>query len=71
VSDGPAPTVCVANVTPAGRRRRLALGVALLGAGLAAAAILIACGAPRPLRLALFAPYWIAALGLFQARAHT
>jgi hypothetical protein len=71
VSDGPAPAVCVANVTPAGRRRRLALGVALLGVALAAAAVLVALGAPRPLRLALFVPYWIGALGLFQAQTHT
>ena len=71
MSGAPAPAVCVANLTPAGRRRRLALGVVLLGVALAAAAVLVALGAPRPLRLALFVPYWIAALGLFQARAHT
>jgi uncharacterized membrane protein (UPF0136 family) len=71
VNGGPAPTVCVANVTPAGRRRRLALGVVLLGVALAAAAVLVALGAPRPLRLALFVPCWLGALGLFQAWAHT
>ena len=71
MSDGPAPAVCVANVTPAGRRRRLALGVAMLGVALAAAAVLVALSAPRSLRLALFVPYWLAALGFFQARAHT
>jgi hypothetical protein len=37
----------------------------------AAAVLLIAFGVPRPLRLALFALFWIGALGVFQARAHT
>jgi hypothetical protein len=70
MSDEPAK-VCIANIGAAGRRQRLTLGVVLLAAGVAAAVLLIAFGVPRPLRLALFALFWIGALGVFQARAHT
>jgi hypothetical protein len=70
MSDTTAP-VCIANIGTAGRRRRLVPGVVLLAIGVASAALLIALGVPRPLRLALFAPFWIGALGVFQARAHT
>ncbi len=71
MSDGTTAPVCIANLTAAGRRQRLVLGVALVAASLAAAVCLLVLDVPRALRLGLFAPLWIGALGLFQARAHT
>ena len=59
------------NIGPRGRRRRRRLGWVML----AAAGVLLAGPwwgqAPRPARLILFAPLWLAALGFLQARAAT
>ena len=49
---------------------RLGFGIVALIAALAIAAHL-APGAPTAWRLALFAAYWLAALGVLQAFAHT
>lgn len=70
MSSGPAP-VCLANIGAAGRRRRRSLGLVFLALGAVAAVALALAGMPRALRLALFPCFWIGALGVFQARAHT
>jgi hypothetical protein len=46
-------------------------GVAFLAAGGGVAALLIASGQPRAWRLVAFAPFWLGALGVFQAREKT
>ena len=61
----------VANIGPAGRKRRVLLGVGFLAAGVALLALLWWAGHDRGLRLAVFPLFWIGALGLFQARGHT
>lgn len=60
-------SVCVANVTSAGRRRRLVLGAASLGA----AALALGLGLPRPWSLALAAPLAYGSLCVAQALAGT
>ena len=60
-----------ANIGPQERRKRLAFGVVLLGASLAAAAMLIHADVARGWRMLLVVPLWAAALGFFQARERT
>ena len=59
------------NIGPRERRKRRAMGVAALAAGAGLAFALVALGAPRWWRAAVFLPMWIAALGLLQARERT
>ncbi|HET7342409.1 MAG TPA: hypothetical protein VFL90_13190 [Methylomirabilota bacterium] len=59
------------NIGLTGRRRRLLLGSVVLAIGVVAAAGLAAAGAPRGLRLVLFLPFAMGAVGLLQARDHT
>ena len=57
------------NLGPRARRNRSVLGGILLAAGLGVGLILT--GAPWPWRLGLYLPFWMGALGLFQAREKT
>jgi hypothetical protein len=59
------------NIGPVGRRARVIGGAALLVAGVAGAVLLVLGGFARGARVALFAPFFGAALGLLQARDHT
>jgi hypothetical protein len=59
------------NIGRIGRRWRVIGGAALLLAGVAVAALLVLFGADRGARLAVFAPFFGAAMGLLQARDHT
>ncbi len=61
----------VANIGPRGRRRRALLGVAALAAGVAILALLLMLGVDRGWRALLVVPFWVGALGVLQARAHT
>jgi hypothetical protein len=61
----------VGNIGPAGRRRRLALGLIMGTVGLGAVAALIVAGAAPGWVLAAFVPFWVGALGLIQARERT
>src|SRR5262245_44270720 len=64
-------TVCIANISPNERRKRLVFGVIALVIGLAILAVLIATGAARWWRLALLPLFWVAAIGFFQWRDQT
>lgn len=59
------------NIGPSGRRRRMIGGLVLLVLGVGGAAALVLGGVSRGVRLALFAPFFGAAMGLLQARDHT
>lgn len=59
------------NIGIGEQRKRRLMGVAALSVGVGVAFILIVYGAPRPLRLVIFFPLWIAGLGLLQAREKT
>ena len=61
----------MANIGPRGRRRRLNSGVAWLTIGAGAAAALALTGLPRWLRLGLFGPFALGAVGVFQAYEQT
>lgn len=60
-----------ANIGPRERRKRRVLGFVSLAAGVGFAFALVSMGAPRPLRLVVFFPLWIAGLGLLQSREKT
>jgi hypothetical protein len=59
------------NIGPRERRKRMAMGIAMLALGAALAAVLTARGAAPWWRASLFVPFWLGALGLLQARAGT
>jgi uncharacterized membrane protein len=65
------PSNRVANIGAGGRRKRLMLGIVALGVGAVIAALLVAIGAPRIWRLPLILVFYVAALGIFQARDKT
>lgn len=60
-----------ANIGERERRKRRVMGFVALTVGVAAAFALVAFGAPRALRLVVFAPFWIAGLGFLQSREKT
>ena len=65
------PTVCIANIGPQERQRRLAFGIVALVFGLALAAALILTGVHSLWRIVLFLPFASAGIGYFQARDKT
>ncbi len=62
---------CIQNIGPREWRRRLVMGAGTLAAGVALALALMVTGVDRWWRVGLFVPFWVGALGVFQARAHT
>ena len=63
--------ICVPNISPRERRKRLAGGVIQFLISLIVLAVLIAIGADRGWRLILFPMFWAAAAGFFQWRDKT
>ena len=63
--------VCIPNISTRERRKRLASGVIIFAISLLILAALIAAGASRWWRLALFLPFAGAATGFFQWRDKT
>ncbi len=63
--------LCVENIGPMERRKRLRFGVNMLGASLLVASLLLLFGTPQWTRLILFIPLAVSAIGFDQARART
>ncbi|MGE3341831.1 MAG: hypothetical protein AB7L71_00230 [Vicinamibacterales bacterium] len=61
----------LSNIGPRERRKRLLLGAVSLCSGAAVVFAVIMLDWPRPARLIVFCPLWMAALGLTQAREST
>jgi len=66
-----APSSRIANIGAGGRRKRLVFGIVALAVGAVIATLLVAVDAPRIWRLPLFLVFYVAALGIFQARDKT
>jgi hypothetical protein len=64
-------TACVANIGPRGRQQRRRVGIKWLTIGAGAGGALVLLGAPRWLRLGVFAPFALGAFGIFQAYEQT
>jgi hypothetical protein len=65
------PTACTANIGPKGRRQRLTVGLVGMAVSAVATVVLLVSAAPAWLAVLLIVPWWMAALGIFQARAQT
>jgi hypothetical protein len=70
-SDAIQPDRLEINIGPREQFKRRLMGRVALIAGVALTVVLIGYGAPRLLRLVIFFPLWMAALGFFQARDKT
>jgi len=64
-------SACLANIGPNERRRRKIMGAVAAAIVVALALLVITLDAPRPWRLLIVLPAWIAALDFFQVRANT
>ncbi len=71
MSRPPAGEVCFINIGARGIAQRRTVGLVALGLGALVALALVIAGSPRVFRLIAFAPFWLGALGVFQARAKT
>jgi hypothetical protein len=65
------PSTRIANIGTGGRRQRFVFGIVALGVGGLIAALLFYIRAPLIWRLPLFLVFYVAALGIFQARDKT
>lgn len=63
--------VCIPNISPRERRKRLNAGLIQLAFNLVVLAVLLVRGANRWWRLPLFLGFWGAAIGFFQWRDKT
>ena len=68
VTDG---TVCIANIGPNQQRMRLRFGLVMFEMGILVAALLILTGVYPAWRIVLFLPFYLGAIGYFQARDKT
>jgi hypothetical protein len=64
-------STCVANIGPRGRQQRLRNGITWLTIGTGGAGALALTHLPRWLRLGLFGPFALGAVGIFQAYEQT
>ena len=65
------PSVCIPNIGPRERQRRLVGGFVFLFIAACVAGCLIWFEAPRPWRLLVFLPAWASAIGFFQVTEKT
>ena len=63
--------VCIPNIGPRERRRRLMVGIAMFAIVVLVAAGLVLADAPRAWRLLVLFPAWVGSIGVFQAREKT
>ena len=63
--------VCIPNIGPRERRRRLIVGIAMFVIAGTVAALLVAAGAPRAWRVFVLFPAWVGSIGVFQAKEET
>ena len=65
------PTVCLINIGPKESRKRFVMGIGTLAAGVILAVLFILGDVERKWRMVLLLPFWIGALGIFQAQRST
>jgi hypothetical protein len=64
-------SVCIANIGPQERRRRLMFGITTLAASIVISFLFVFYGVRPVFRLPLFIPLFVGSLGFFQARDRT
>jgi hypothetical protein len=65
------PSALIPNIGTGERRKRLVFGIVASGVGVVIAALLVFIHAPLVWKLPLFLPFYVGALGIFQARDKT
>jgi hypothetical protein len=65
------PTACTANIGPKGRQQRLRVGLVGVGVSVLATLVVLVSAAPAWSAALLVVPWWVSALGIFQAREQT
>jgi len=65
------PAARAINIGQRERRKRLAVGIVALSVGVIISGLLVAVRAPLVWRLPLFVPFYVGALGFYQARDKT
>lgn len=63
--------ICIANIGPRERSKRLRLGLVMAVAAVAWLGVSLVLDLPRAARLLVFLPAWMAGLGIFQHREKT
>ena len=63
--------ICIPNIGPRERRRRLSLGIAMFALVVLVAAGLMLGDAPRAWRLLVLFPAWVGSIGVFQVKEKT
>jgi len=63
--------VCIANIGPRERRKRLVFGITALAVSIVISFLFVFTGVRPVFRLPLFIPLFVGALGFFQARDRT
>lgn len=71
MADAEAVEACRMNIGPRERANRMRFGIVAIAVGALAAGALVYFNVPQLFRLALFVPFWVGGLGVFQARAKT
>jgi hypothetical protein len=66
-----APEVCIANISPLERQKRLRFGITQFAISLIVLSLLIIFGADHLWRLPVLLLFWSSAIGYFQARDKT
>jgi hypothetical protein len=64
-------SVCIANIGPRERHKRLIFGIAALAVSIVISFLFVFYGVRPVFRLPLFVPLYAGALGFFQARDRT
>ena len=64
-------SVCIANIGPRERHKRLMFGVTALAASVVISFLFVFYGVRPAFRVILFVPLFVGALGFFQARDRT
>ena len=63
--------ICIPNIGPRERRRRLVVGIVMFAIAFAVAVALVLAGAPRAWRIFVLFPVWVGSMGLFQVKEKT
>ena len=63
--------VCIPNIGPRERRKRMVFGLVVLGTGATALVALLVAGVQALFRLPLFLVFWVGLIGVLQAREKT
>ena len=66
-----ADDICIPNIGPRERHRRLIVGIAMFAIAALVGTMLVVFGAPRAWRLFILFPAWVGAIGVFQVKEKT